>query len=125
MARLLADENIHPELARLLLQASHDVVGVAELELRGAADEDVLNAAIRENRILLTADKDFGRILEFGLLSGRGRVLLLRYELLDWPVIASDLRKVLNVLREEFEKDPRLLVVLSEGRYRIRHAPSS
>ena len=92
--------------------------------LKGASDEEILSVANRESRILLTADKDFGRILEFGPLSNRGRVLLLRYELLNWSRIASDLRTVLELLRDDLEKNPRLLVILSEGRYRIRRAPS-
>lgn len=122
MARLLADENIHPDLVQILRSGGHEVVCVKETGLAGASDETVLSAAVREERILITADKDFGLILEIGPLSGRGRVLLLRYSLLDWPRIGADVGKVLASVERDYAADPRLLVVLSEGLYRIRHS---
>ena len=122
MASILADENIHPKLISALQNQGHDVNTVSAVGLTGASDEEVLSRANREGRILVTADKDFGLILESGPLSGKGRVLLLRYQVLAWDRIAKDLSNVLAQVQEEYKSDPRLLVVMSEGHYRIRHA---
>jgi predicted nuclease of predicted toxin-antitoxin system len=122
MASLLADENVHPLLIDALRAEGHDVATVAGSRLKGADDDAVLEEANRAGRILVTADKDFGLILESGPLAGRGRVLLLRYKVLHWTRIAQDLSTVLRSTERDYADDPRLLVVLSEGHYRVRHA---
>jgi len=64
--RFIADENFPLPSIRLLSAAGHDVAAVA-LESPGASDEAVLKRAVRERRILLTFDRDYG-----GLLYRRG-----------------------------------------------------
>ena len=61
MAIFLANENVPAiaiEAARL---AGHDVAWIKEI-LPGAADEVVLNHSMTEGRVLLTFDKDFGKL---------------------------------------------------------------
>lgn len=60
--RFLADENFPLPSARLLSAAGHDVVAVS-LETPGVPDEIVLARAVREGRILLTFDRDYGDLL--------------------------------------------------------------
>lgn len=88
--------------------------------MQGSSDDDVLKAATQQTRILITADKDFGFILESGPLAGRGRVILLRYQTLDWALMGAELNATLEATGAEFAGSPSLLVVLSEGQYRIR-----
>lgn len=57
--RFLADESCDLAIVRALRAAGHDVLGVAEVS-QGADDELVIDLAVREERILLTEDKDFG-----------------------------------------------------------------
>jgi predicted nuclease of predicted toxin-antitoxin system len=57
--RFLVDENMHNEVARFLRARGWNVKSVGDLELRGHSDEDVLAFAHREDRILLTHDRDF------------------------------------------------------------------
>jgi predicted nuclease of predicted toxin-antitoxin system len=122
MAWLPADENIHPSLIERPRSKGHDIAGVIELGLMGQPDETVLKAANEQGRLLVTADKDFGLILESGPLSGQGRVLLLRYQVLNWDRIAQDVAASIERVGHEYANDPRLLVVLSEGQCRTRHA---
>ncbi len=124
MARLLADENMPGPLVQALIGAGHDVATVIGLGLQGASDEAVLNASNQDARILMTADKDFGLILESGPLADRGRVMLLRYAILNWERIAREVTSALTIVEKEFRADARLLVVLSEGRCRVRHSTS-
>jgi hypothetical protein len=59
--RFLADENFPAVAVRSLTNAGHDVVWVPEVS-PSLSDRDVLALAIRETRILLTFDKNFGEI---------------------------------------------------------------
>lgn len=60
--RFLADESCDFAVVKALREAGHDVAAVRDSS-RGAADEVVINLAVRENRILLTEDKDFGQLV--------------------------------------------------------------
>jgi predicted nuclease of predicted toxin-antitoxin system len=60
--RLKLDENL-PEDARLAaLALGHDVDTVLDEALGGSSDPDVLAAAIRENRFVITLDRGFGDV---------------------------------------------------------------
>lgn len=60
--RFIADENFPLPSVRLLAAAGHDVAAVV-LESPGVPDENVLERAVRERRILLTFDRDYGSML--------------------------------------------------------------
>jgi hypothetical protein len=73
--RFLADENFPGSAVRGLSADEHDVVWV-RTERPGSSDRDVLAWAARENRIVLTFDKDFGELAyRAGLPAGSGVVL--------------------------------------------------
>jgi predicted nuclease of predicted toxin-antitoxin system len=57
--RWLIDECVDARLAAVLRESGHDVVYMSEVAPR-AADSAVMDRAHRENRLLLTEDKDFG-----------------------------------------------------------------
>jgi len=57
----LADESCAGPVIRALRGAGHDVVAIAEVA-RGATDEQVLERAFNENRVLITEDQDFGEL---------------------------------------------------------------
>ena len=61
--RFLIDECPPPSIARLLRAAGHDCAHVYELGLGGRPDEQIMALADRENRILISADTDFGELL--------------------------------------------------------------
>jgi predicted nuclease of predicted toxin-antitoxin system len=73
--RLLADENISPDLVTRLRAAGHDVTSVREAA-RGIPDPGVLEIAASEDRVLLTEDKDFGELVFREQLPAAGIVLL-------------------------------------------------
>jgi predicted nuclease of predicted toxin-antitoxin system len=60
--RFLADENCDFTVIRALRAHGHDVVSVSDISPR-AEDSEVINLAAREERILLTEDKDFGQLV--------------------------------------------------------------
>jgi predicted nuclease of predicted toxin-antitoxin system len=59
--RFIADENFPGEAVKKLDAAGHDVVWI-RIAAPGSKDEDILAWAVRESRVLLTFDKDFGEL---------------------------------------------------------------
>jgi predicted nuclease of predicted toxin-antitoxin system len=60
--RFLADESCDFAVVRALRAAGHDVAAVAEISPR-ADDEIVTDQAVREERLPVTEDKDFGQLV--------------------------------------------------------------
>ena len=78
--RWLCDENVPRLLVDALRQKGHDVVWIGELS-PGIGDPDVLALALRERRICLTFDKDFGELAAIRTLPSGSGVVLLRMTL--------------------------------------------
>jgi predicted nuclease of predicted toxin-antitoxin system len=75
--RLLADENIPLDTVRALRSAGHDVYSATESG-SGAPDLSHAERAIREDRVILTFDRDFGEMAVRGPKKPEAGVLLLR-----------------------------------------------
>jgi predicted nuclease of predicted toxin-antitoxin system len=75
--RFLADESCDFAVVRVLRATGHDVLAVAELA-SGSDDAIVMDMAFRENRVLLTEDKDFGQLAYAHSQQSSG-VILIRY----------------------------------------------
>jgi predicted nuclease of predicted toxin-antitoxin system len=59
----LIDENISWRVAELLTKAGHDAVHVRDLDAEGADDHDVMALAVQDERVIVSADTDFGALL--------------------------------------------------------------
>ena len=64
--RFLIDNALSPSLAEGLRSAGHDAIHIRQ----AATDETVLARAARENRILISADADFGTLLVLRQVNG-------------------------------------------------------
>ena len=119
--RFLVDQNLSSVLAEELRAAGHDVVHTRDIDLGTAGDEVILQRALDEDRIVLSADTDFGFLLaETG--AGHPSVVLLR---LRTPRPAARLAAVLLTNLDGVAGDlaAGAIVVLEDERIRVRRLP--
>ncbi len=110
--RFLADENFPAKAITVLRQLGHDVVWVTEIA-PATVDEEILSWAVRESRVLLTLDKDFGELaFRWGLPADCGIVLFRITPIPDRVAVAAK-----RVVGAESELKNRFLVVDS---WRVR-----
>lgn len=115
--KLLLDENLSPAQAADLRDKGYDAVSVAQLGLCGADDSVIRQAAIDQNRILVTLDGDFANFLRFPPTDTPG-VLRLRVHPPTESSVASVLSDCIPRL-EGLELRGKLIVVDGRG-IRIR-----
>jgi len=120
--RILANENLHTEIVRGLQQANYDVLFVPDIGLAGHKDRVILEYSEKNELVLISGDKDFGGLIEFGPLWGRGKVILLRYRFINIQRIVKNILEILNREAEMLSKEKSFVIVLSESGYRI-HKP--
>lgn len=101
----LADENIAPRVVRALRALGHDVADVKERGRSGLADDQVLQWAYRERRVVLTHDRDFAHAL-FRPPAHHHGIVILRFSDQSPQSVADRLPAVLQ---------PRLLKRLSRA----------
>jgi len=112
--RFLADESCDFSVVRALRAAGHEVLAVAELA-SGSDDSMVMDLALRENRVLLTEDKDFGQLVYAHSRQSNG-VIFIRYP----ATVRKTLPKAVMTLVSKLEADlTGCFVVMSPGRVRI------
>ena len=73
--KFVADENLGIKVPKYLADLGFDIVSVKEI-LQGKPDEDILSFANKQNRILITLDKDFGELVFKEKLIHSGVILL-------------------------------------------------
>ena len=120
--RILANENLHTEIVRGLQKANYDVLFVPDIGLAGHKDREILEYSEKNELVLLSGDKDFGGLIEFGPLWGHGKVILLRYRFINIQRIVKNILEILNREAEMLSKEKSFVIVLSESGYRI-HKP--
>lgn len=114
--KLLLDQDVYASTGRFLDGLGHDVVRAAQLGLSQAADEQLLEVATWESRILVTRDRNYGNLVFVrGLLAG---VLYLRMLPSNQQLVHEELERVLKSYSEQ--ELQRSFVVVEAGGHRIR-----
>ena len=107
-------------MAGMLRAAGHDCVHAYELSLGGQPDEQIMALADRENRILISADTDFGELLANAPVLAPSVILLRRTD-----KRAGSLAAVVIANLEQVTEDlaAGALIVISDTRIRARRLP--
>ena len=116
IVRLLANENIPLATVEALRAAGEDVLSVTE-DSPGATDEAVIQWAKREERIVVTFDRDYGELVFHHRLPPPAGVLYMRFE----PKSPKEPAVFIEQLKEDgVELEGRFTVVNRDG---IRQRP--
>lgn len=93
--RLLADENIPLKAIHLLRNNGHDILSISESQPQ-TADEDILELAEKDARIVLTFDKDFGELAFCFNLPASCGIVLFRIPLLSVDYVTDVIIEVIE-----------------------------
>lgn len=112
--KFLLDVNASGSLGRWLEEMGHDVVLVSEKDPR-MTDEDILNWAVREGRIVVTTDNDFEEMI---WRQGKSHCGVLRLENLP----RSERKVLLNDVLDHHSRDMEsgAIVIALSRKFRVR-----
>jgi predicted nuclease of predicted toxin-antitoxin system len=115
----LLDVHVATSIARALAARDHDVLRAA-LAHADWTDSDLLALAVDEDRILVTADRDFSDLVFRQGASAPRSILYMRCEPEEQPLMADRILLVLENLRVEGH-----MVVIRHASFRLRPFPNS
>ena len=109
--KFLVDVNLGRKFTSLVKKAGHDVIYAKDL-YPITSDEEILNKAVHERRVIITNDKDFGELVFLHGRKAKG-IILLRTASTDAFVRFELIKDVLGKAEGKF-------IVIKEGKMRIR-----
>lgn len=111
------DENLPLEIAELLRSAHHDAATVMDQGLRGADDCLIIDACLRQGRVLVTLDLDFADVRAYPPQEFPG-FMVLRVRRQDKRHLITVFRRVIPLIEREWVEHQ--LWIMEETRVRIR-----
>jgi predicted nuclease of predicted toxin-antitoxin system len=119
--KFLIDNALSPTLSTLLQQAGHDALHIRTVRLQHADDDVILQRAAVEDRIVVSADTDFGALLAASS-SRKPSVIQFRGEGSRKPeVLARTLLANLSQLTDALESGS--IITFEPARVRVRSLP--
>ena len=109
--RLAADENVHRKVIEGLRLDGHDVAAVIQAH-PSAKDLEILAWAREEKRVLITSDRDFGKLLVAEGETTAAGVIYLRIPRL---AVTTTLDRLREVLKADRDISGQLVVIAPAG----------
>ena len=118
--RFLVDMPLSPELAVWLNQRGHDAVHAFEVGLDRAPDREILDYARSDQRVVVTADLDYPRLLALTKAEGPGLILFRGGNYSKRETVERLTRAIETIPHHEFASS---VVVIEKARIRRRRLP--
>lgn len=118
--RFLADMGVSMRVVEWLRSSGHDAVHLRNEGLQKLPNGEIFQKAIREKRIVLTFDLDFGEIVAASAGASIG-VILFRLRNTRADFVVQRLKIVLEQSSEELAQGA--VVLVEDGRRRVRRMP--
>jgi predicted nuclease of predicted toxin-antitoxin system len=118
--RFLVDMPLSPDLATWLVENGHEAVHAAELGLYHASDSTILERARIEERVVVTADLDYPRMLALTQSQGPGLILFRGGNYSEKESVECLRRALESVPTDEL---PHSIIVIQKDRIRRRRLP--
>ncbi len=119
--KFLIDNNLSPLLAEGLKAAGHDAVHLRDLGMQAESDPVVLQRAQTDERVLVSADTDFGGLLSRSRATGPSILLIRRLTGRRAAEQSAIILANLDQIAEDLTAGA--VVVISDDRIRIRRLP--
>ena len=118
--RFLADMGVSLRVVEWLRSSGHDAIHLRDEGLQKLPNGEIFQKAIREERIVLTFDLDFGEIVA-GSGGGSVSVMLFRLRNTRADFLIQRRKGVLEQSTEELAHGA--VVLVEDGRHRVRRMP--
>jgi len=119
--KLLIDNALSPKVSHGLLSAGYDCEHVRNVNLQNATDEKIFTYAEEENRVIVSADTDFGALLAIRRKQFPSFILFRKSTGLRPEHITSQLIHVLKNYSNDIEKGS--ILVITDTHVRVRSLP--
>lgn len=118
--KFIIDQPVSPILADWLRDSGHDAFHVRERGMSAASDAAIFDLAVAEERIIVTTDLDFSRILALSGRAGPALILFRAGNLSD-----SDMLTLLQaaLAKVDSEQLARSVIVVDGTRMRVTPLP--
>jgi predicted nuclease of predicted toxin-antitoxin system len=118
--RFLVDMPLSPALAAWLAEQGHDAVHALNLAMDRSPDAAIIQRARREQRVVITADLDYPRLLALERADGPGLILFRGGNYSEREALHRLQAALASVPEEEL---PQSIVVIEKQRIRRRRLP--
>lgn len=118
--RLLFDAALSPESAAFARHHGFDAVHVQDVNMLRSSDEEILEHARMDRRVLVTLDLDFARILALTGEANRPSVAILRLRLATLARVHDALLRLARLMPGTFRN---AIILVEQDRIRVRYLP--